>query len=356
LPQAAIRRVTVKPKKQRRSLEPMEAKLVAELPNEGQWQFEPKWDGFRCVVFRHNANVVLQAKSGKPLTRYFPEIVDAMAAIKAKRFIIDGELLIPVGKALSFDALQMRLHPAQSRIDRLSKETPALFMAFDLLEDEAGQNLLEEDLGKRRAALEAFFAKVGRQSRLRLSPFSRKLSDARAWLGRAGGGALDGVIAKPMDGPYQVGERAMLKVKCLRSADCVVGGFRYATGSKQVGSMLLGLYNEAGKLDHVGFTSGISNAERPALTKKLERLRGGEGFTGDAPGGPSRWSNERSAAWVPLKPSLVAEVQYDQVTGDRFRHGTRFLRWRPDKSPKQCTFDQMQQEARPSKLLRDVFA
>jgi ATP-dependent DNA ligase len=337
-----------------RSLEPMEAKLVAELPSDGNWQFEPKWDGFRCVVFRRGAKIVLQAKSGKPLTRYFPEMVAAFAALKPKSFVLDGELLIPVGKTLSFDALQMRLHPAQSRIDRLARETPALFMAFDLLEDEKGKSFLAEHLVQRRAALENFFAAIGPQPRLRLSPFSRKLRDAQNWLGRAGGGALDGVIAKPLDEPYHPGERAMLKVKPLRSADCVVGGFRYATDSRQVGSMLLGLYNAAGKLDHVGFTSGISNADRPALTKKLEKLRGGTGFTGDAPGGPSRWSNARSAAWVPLKPSLVAEVQYDQVTGDRFRHGTRFLRWRPDKAPKQCTFEQLQKEARPSKLLRDV--
>ena len=336
-------------------MEPMEAKLVAELPTTGQWQFEPKWDGFRCLVFRNGAEVRLQAKSGKPLTRYFPEIAAAFATLKPKRFIVDGELLIPKGKTLSFDALQMRLHPAQSRIDRLSKETPALFMAFDLIEED-GKDYRDENLISRRGALEKFFQRLGRQPHLKLSPFSRKLADAKSWLGKAGGGALDGVIAKSLDGAYVAGERAMLKVKCLRSADCVVGGFRYATGSRQVGSMLLGLHNADGKLDHVGFTSGISDADRPLLTKKLEKLRGGEGFSGDAPGGPSRWSNERSAAWEPLKPVLVAEVQYDQVTGDRFRHGTRFLRWRPDKSPKQCTFAQLLKEARPSKLLRELFA
>jgi ATP-dependent DNA ligase len=338
------------------TLEPMEAKLVTELPTTGEWQFEPKWDGFRCVVFRNDEKVVLQAKSGKPLTRYFPEIAAGFAALKVRRFILDGELLIPIGKTLSFDALQKRLHPAQSRIDRLSRETPALFMAFDFLEGEARTSYLTENLGTRRAALEAFFAEVGPRPGLRLSPFSRKVRDAKSWLGRAGGGALDGVIAKPLDKAYMPGERAMLKVKYLRTADCVVGGFRYATGSRQVGSMLLGLYNKEGKLDHVGFTSGISDVDRPILTKKLEKLRGGEGFSGDAPGAPSRWSNERSASWESLTPTLVAEVQYDQVTGDRFRHGTRFLRWRPDKAPKQCTFDQMQKEARPSKLLRDIFA
>ena len=338
-----------------RTFEPMEAKLVAELPTEGRWQFEPKWDGFRCVAFRHGSNVLLQAKSGKPLTRYFPEIVAAIASIKFKHFVLDGELLIPIGKALSFDALQLRLHPAKTRIDRLAKETPALFIAFDLIEDNTGRSIIEDNLVRRRKALDALFAKIGTHPSLRLSPFTRNLSEAKCWLGRAGGGALDGVIAKPLDEPYQAGKRAMLKVKCLRTADCVVGGFRYATGSRQVGSMLLGLYNEQGKLDHVGFTSGISDAERPSLTKKLEKLRGGLGFTGDAPGRPSRWSSERSAAWEPLKPTLIAEVQYDHVTGRRFRHGTRFLRWRPDKAAKQCTFDQLQQESRPSNLMRQIF-
>lgn len=338
------------------AIAPMEAKLVEALPTTGKWQFEPKWDGFRCLAVRRGSSVVLQGKSGKPLTRYFPEIAAAMISVKPRHFVLDGELLIPVGNTLSFEALQMRLHPAQSRIDRLSRETPALFMAFDLLEDEAGHSLLAENLSVRRAALEAFYGSMGPQARLRLSPYSRKLADAKSWVGRAGGGALDGVIAKPLDGPYAPGERAMLKVKCQKTADCVVGGFRYGTGSQQVGSMLLGLYDEAGKLNHVGFTSGISDKARPALTKKLEKLKGGVGFSGNAPGGPSRWSTERSAAWEPVKPILVAEVQFDQVTAKRFRHGTRFLRWRPDKEPRQCDFSQLKPEARPSKLLRDVLS
>ena len=336
-------------------IEPMEAKLVSELPATGRWQFEPKWDGFRCLIFRRDSEVTLQAKSGKPLTRFFPEVVAAVLALKVRRFLIDGELLIPKGKTLSFADLQARLHPAQTRIDRLARETPALFMAFDLLKDGNGKDFLQENLTARRSALEALFAEIGPQPRLRLSPVTDKRAVAKGWLGKVGGGALDGIIAKPLDEPYQAGERAMLKIKCLRSADCVIGGFRYATGSRQVGSMLLGLYNSARKLDHVGFTSGIPEADRPILTKKLEKLRGGEGFSGDAPGGPSRWSTERSAAWEPLKPTLVAEVQYVQVTGDRFRHGTRFLRWRPDKSPQQCTLEQLQRETRPSKLLRQIF-
>jgi len=335
-----------------KTLRPMEARSVSALPEDGHWQFEPKWDGFRCLAFKSAKRVELYAKSGKPLTRYFPEIVAALAGLKAQRFILDGELVVPTGKYLSFDALQMRLHPAASRIAKLSHETPALYMLFDLLMDTEGDSFLAEPLSARRAALESFFKAVRGNARLRLSPMSRKLADARNWLKRAGNGALDGVIAKPLDEPYQPGERAMLKVKCLRTADCVVGGFRYETGGKQVGSMLLGLYDESGRLNHVGFTSGIADSKRAALTRKLEKLRGGPGFTGDAPGGPSRWSTERSAEWVPLKTKLVAEVRYDQVTGDRFRHGTKFLRWRPDKAPEQCTLDQLVREARPAELVR----
>ena len=336
------------------SLRPMEAKLVQALPQDGRWQFEPKWDGFRCLVFRDGDEVQLVAKSGKPLGRYFPEIIKIFASVSPARFIIDGELLIPIGKNLSFEALQMRLHPARSRIDKLSKETPALFMAFDILMNDKGQNYLVRPLTARREALEAQLKRFGSVDRLRLSPFSRKLEDAHKWLARAGAGALDGVIAKPLDEPYRPEERGMLKIKPARTADCVVGGFRYATGSNHVGSILLGLYDRSGKLNHVGFSSGISNADRPELTKKLEKLRGGAGFTGDAPGGPSRWSTERSAEWVPLKPKLVVEVGYDQVTGSRFRHGTHIIRWRPDKSPEQCRCEQMQRESRPSEIIAKI--
>jgi len=332
----------------------MEARLVDELPDEGTWQFEPKWDGFRCLAFRNGAKAELRAKSGKPLTRYFPEIVAVLKAVKAKQFVVDGELLIPQGATLSFDALQMRLHPAQSRIDKLSHETPAILMLFDMLEDTNGTSLMDAMLAERRRSLETFHNGT-KSERLKISPYSRKLADAKKWLSRAGRGALDGVIAKPLNQPYLPEERAMLKVKCLRTADCVVGGFRYAAGSKDIGSLLLGLYNDDGKLDHVGFTSGIAKKDQAALKKKLAPLRGGEGFTGDAPGGPSRWSTERSAKWEPLKLKLVAEVRYDHVTGDRFRHGTKFLRWRPDKAPKQCTFDQLQKEARPGRLMKKLF-
>src|SRR5205823_13771566 len=218
---------------------------------------------------------------------------------------------------LSFDALQMRLHPARSRIEKLSRETPALIMLFDMLQEENGAPLIEQPLSRRRKALEAFFARLQMHGRLRLSPYTRRASEAQKWLARAGSGALDGVIAKPLDQPYRPGERAMLKVKCLRTADCVVGGFRYAAGSRDIGSLLLGLYNKRGLLDHVGFTSAISTRDQPALKKKLAPLRGGSGFSGVAPGGPSRWSTERSAKWEPLKSILVAEVRYDHVTGNR---------------------------------------
>ncbi len=335
-----------------KSLRPMEARLVSEFPTEGRWQFEPKWDGFRCLAFKKEGRVALVAKSGKPLTRYFPEVAAALAELEPVRFVLDGELLVPVGQQPSFDALQARLHPAASRIARLARETPALYMLFDLLIDSQGASFLSKPLSERRVALEVFFAGVGGNATLRLSPMSRKPADAKAWLARAGRGALDGVIAKPLDEPYRPGERAMLKVKCLRTADCVVGGFRYESGGDRVGSLLLGLYDDAGRLDHVGFTSAIADDEREALTRKLEKLRGGPGFTGDAPGGPSRWSTERSSEWVPLKPKLIAEVRYDQVTGNRFRHGTKFLRWRPDKAPAQCTFDQLVREARPAELVR----
>jgi ATP-dependent DNA ligase len=329
----------------------MEARQVDELPRDNAWQFEPKWDGFRCVASRDGTKVALTGRSGKDLGRYFPEIVTALRGLPVKRFVLDGELVIPAGKVLSFDALQMRLHPAASRIAKLSVETPALLIVFDLLRAPDGE-LVNRPLSERRAALETLFVRLAGSPHLRLSPATTRRAEAQRWLARAGGGALDGVVAKRLDEPYRAGERAMLKIKCLRTADCVVGGFRYASNSKEVGSLLLGLYNEQGLLDHVGFTSGISDAKRPALTRKLARLRGGPGFTGDAPGGPSRWSTERSGQWEPLRPRLVVEVQYDHVTGQRFRHGTRFVRWRPDKLPEQCTMDQLQREARPSHLLK----
>lgn len=326
---------------------PMEALLAAELPDGSGWQFEPKWDGFRCLARRDGAEVTLTSKSGKPLARYFPEVAAMLAELKAKRFLLDGELIIPVGDALSFDALQLRLHPAESRVRKLSAETPAELMAFDILELD-GKSLAGLPLSKRRDMLEAFFAKNEARG-LQLSPMTCDRRVALGWLERSGG-ALDGVIAKRADQDYRSGERAMIKVKQQRTADCVVGGFRYAEKKKEVGSLLLGLYDEEGLLHHVGFTSALKAEDRRNLIIKLEKLIEPPGFTGDAPGGPSRWSSARSMAWEPLKPRLVVEVRYDQVTGRRFRHGTGFIRWRPDKDPKQCTFDQLAPELRPSEL------
>ena len=330
----------------------MEALLAAELPADDGWQYEPKWDGFRCLARRDGEAVTLTSKSGKPLARYFPEVVDLLRAAGDRQFLLDGELIIPLGDALSFEALQLRLHPAESRIRRLAAETPAELMAFDLLEL-GDQSLAARPLAERRTALERFMAK-NRVPGLLLSPATRDRRTALAWLKRSGG-ALDGVIAKRLDLDYRPGERAMIKVKQQRTADCVVGGFRYAEGKPEVGSLLLGLYDAAGLLHHVGFTAAIAAKDRPALTKKLEKLIEPPGFTGSAPGGPSRWNTERTAQWQPLQPKLVAEVRYDQVTGRRFRHGTGFLRWRPDKSPRQCTFGQLAPELRPSEL-KELFA
>ena len=331
---------------------PMEALLAAELPRGESWQFEPKWDGFRCLARRDGAEVTLTSKSGKPLARYFPEVVEMLMRVKAKHFLIDGELIIPVGDALSFDALQLRLHPAESRVRKLSEETPAELMAFDLLELD-GKLLAPLPLSERRAKLEKFIAKNATPG-LELSPMTSDRDVALGWLERSGG-ALDGVIAKRAGQDYRSGERAMIKVKQQRTADCVVGGFRYAEKKKVVGSLLLGLYDDAGLLHHVGFTSAIPARDREELTRKLEKLIEPPGFTGSAPGGPSRWNTERTTQWQPLKPVLVVEVKYDQVTGQRFRHGTGFLRWRPDKDSKQCTFDQLAPELRPSEL-EELFA
>jgi ATP-dependent DNA ligase len=339
----AFDRIAVSP-----GLPPMEAMLVDTLPDEPGWWFEPKWDGFRCIVFRDGADIELQSKAGKPLGRYFPEMVEMIGRLGADRFVVDGELVIPNGDKLDFEALQMRLHPAESRIRKLSAATPAQLVLFDCLAGPDGRSLLKQPLVKRREALEAFH-KAQDEPSLLLSPYTGDRTVAQGWLDQVGSD-LDGVIAKRQDGPYVSGERAMLKIKCMRTADCVVGGFRYAAKGGQVGSLLLGLYNDAGKLDHVGFTSAIPAGDKAALTARLEALIEAPGFTGDAPGGPSRWATERSTEWQPLRPELIAEVRYDHVTGRRFRHGTKFLRWRPDKAPEQCRMDQLQAEARPDAL------
>ena len=324
---------------------PMEAKSVEQLPSGAEWQYEPKWDGFRCVAFRDGERVDLQSKSGQPLGRYFPELVETLVKLKAKQFVIDGEIVVPVKGKFSFDDLLMRIHPAASRIKKLSQATPAKLIVFDLLVDDRGKSLVGLPLKERRKKLDAFakkyLAQDSKHKSIELSPCTDDLKIAKHWLAGAGVD-LDGVIAKRIDMPYQSGNRhGMVKVKRLRTADCVVGGFRYASEGKVVGSMLLGLYDDEGLLHHVGFTSSFKANEKAALTKKLEKLIKPPGFTGNAPGGPSRWATERSAEWQPLAPKLVVEVQYDHFTGGRFRHGTKFLRWRPDKKPAQCTFEQV---------------
>jgi ATP-dependent DNA ligase len=324
----------------------MEALSVEAIPLGPEWQYEPKWDGFRCLAFRDGSKTELQSKSGRPLARYFPELVEALQKLSARRCVLDGEIAVPSGSGFSFDALLQRIHPAASRIRRLAEETPAIFIVFDFLAGEDGKSLFALPLRERRKRLEAFAAtQFGSAERLRLSPATSELREARRWLAKTGT-TLDGIIAKRLDMPYAAGERdAMQKVKNYRSADCVVAGFRYATGKKVIGSLLLGLYDESGLLNHVGFTSGIAESERKSLTKKLEACIAAPGFTGRAPGGPSRWDRGKSSDWQPLKPRFVVEVSYDHVTADRFRHGTRLLRWRPDKSPRQCTINQLRQKS-----------
>ena len=325
----------------------MEARLVDRLPDGEGWQFEPKWDGFRCLAFRSGDDVALMSKSGKPLQRYFPEVVTALQELPEDRFVVDGELVVPVDGALSFAALQSRLHPAASRVAKLSAETPAELILFDCLQ--VGSTVLVGcSLDVRREYLEEFGRTLPEP--VRLSPFTYLSSVAGKWLAQTGG-ALDGVVAKRRDEPYRPGERAMFKQKVQRTADCVVGGFRYDRAGGAVASLLLGLYDDAGLLHHVGYTSSFPAAEREELVALLEPLKGCSAFTGNAPGGASRWSKAgRSSEWVALEPDLIAEVTYDQVTGGRFRHGTTFRRWRPDKRPDQCTFDQLTADLRPEEL------
>jgi ATP-dependent DNA ligase len=335
----------------------MEARSVDAIPRGKQWQYEPKWDGFRCLLSRRGDMVDLRSKSGEALARYFPELVEAALKLKATSFLLDGEIVVPHGKSFSFDALLQRIHPAASRVQKLSQETPALFIAFDLLATKESSKLAAQTLEARRPALDSFArANFKPGGRFRLSFATTNYALAQRWLKQAGGGS-DGVIAKRLDLPYQAGNRdGMQKIKKFRSADCVIGGFRYASnrlgGKKVVGSLLLGLFDDDGLLHHVGFTSAIKQTEKRGLTARLEPLVSKASFTGNAPGGPSRWSTERSSQWSPLKPKLVIEVCYDHFSGDRFRHGTSILRWRPDKSPRQCTFDQLKQKSTdPTKLL-----
>jgi len=325
-------------------LQPMEAQPVESLPSGDEWQYEPKWDGFRCLAFREGFKIKLQSKSNQPLARYFPELVAALERLEPEMFVLDGEIAVPAGGGFSFDALLQRIHPAASRVRRLAAETPSIYVVFDLLAAKDGRSLLAQPLKERRSLLEKFAAAHFGQNGIRLSPATLKLAQAEKWLANTGT-TLDGIIAKRRDIAYRSGERdGAKKVKNLRSADCVVGGFRYATARKVVGSLLLGLYDSDGLLHHVGFTSSMAAADRPALTKNLERLIEAPGFTGNAPDGASRWTRGKQRPWQPLKPRLIAEVGFDHVSAQRFRHGTKFLRWRPDKAPEQCTLDQLSQK------------
>src|SRR5215210_243225 len=331
---------------------PMEARSAERIPSGGGWLYEPKWDGFRCLAFRKGDTVALQSKSGQPLGRYFPELAEAFGALPVPTFVLDGEIVIRGEAGLDFDALLQRIHPAESRIRKLARETPAVFYAFDLLVDDKGKSLAGLPLEARRAGLEKLFGKIPSGGSVILSPATPDHAVAERWIQELGASGLDGVVAKLADSPYLSGDRsAMVKIKRIRTADCVVGGFRWAqAGGKnegKIGSLLLGLYNDEGLLDHVGFSSSFTEEERRELEPVLLPLRETPGFTGKAPGGPSRWSQGRSTEWEPLRPALVCEVRYDHFSGGRFRHGTKFLRWRPEKKPRQCTFEQVQPRGVP---------
>jgi ATP-dependent DNA ligase len=320
-------------------VEPMETRQVAGIPRGEEWTYEPKWDGFRCLAFRDGSAVELQSKSGETLTRYFPEIVEALKAARTQKFVTDGELLISSGEASDFDALLQRIHPAESRVRRLARETPATYVLFDLLAENRSE-LFAETLRARRKRLEAFVERnfVGNET-VRISPATPDAALAQRWL-EGSLARLDGVIAK-RDVPYAFGTRdAVVKVKRSYTADCVVGGFRTAADGS-IASLLLGLYDDDGLLNHVGFVGSMSAAQRRRAGELLKPIVEPPGFTGAAPGGPSRWRRGKEAAWSPVRPQIVVEIAFDHVTGHRFRHATRLLRWRADKAPRQCTMEQL---------------
>jgi ATP-dependent DNA ligase len=327
-------------------LPPMEAKRVDKIPADDHWQFEPKWDGFRAIAFRDGDEIELQSKAGQPLARYFPEVVAALRGLKAQKFVLDGEIVVPVDGRLSFDDLLQRIHPAESRIRKLAEATPAHYFVFDVLVAK-GKLLTEEPIEKRREALEEFFTHVD-DKLLHLSPATTDRKLAKEWFNKYSAAGLDGVMAKRLGEPYHSGDReGMVKVKHLKTADCVVGGFRYGEGTELVGSLLLGLYDDEGRLVFIGHTSSIKKSDREELTKKLEAMRAENPFQVRVPGGPSRWSTERSGEWEPVRPELVCEVEFDYFSQGRFRHGSKFLRWRPDKAPEQCTMEQVRPRETP---------
>ena len=333
---------------------PMEAKSAERIPGGGGWLYEPKWDGFRCLAFRKGRQVLLQSKACQPLGRYFPELVEALAALPVSTFVFDGEIVISRDGVLAFDDLLQRIHPAESRIRKLARETPASLFVFDLLVDPRGRSLVDQPLAERRERLEALFEKIHAPEEgasAVLSPATEDRQLAERWITELGAAGLDGVVAKRLEAGYLSGDRSgMVKVKRMRTADCVVGGIRKAQSGAGLGSLLLGLYNDRGELDHVGFSSSFTAAERKEVEKVVKPYTGGSGFTGKAPGGPSRWSQGRSTEWTPLDPVLVCEVRYDHFSGGRFRHGTRFLRWRPDKDPEACTFEQVEHQGQAQGL------
>ena len=343
-------------------IEPMLAKLEEALPPEGDFLFEPKWDGFRAIVFRGAADVYIQSRDLKPLDRYFPELHEALLEQLPNGSVLDGEIVITTSRGLDFDALQMRLHPAASRVARLAAATPASFVAFDLLAS-GGRDRMGETQAARRALLEQVFE--GLQPPLHLTPMTQDRKLAAQWLDQFEGAGLDGVVAKPVDLTYQPGKRAMIKVKHARTADCVVAGFRWhKTGKDAVGSLLLGLYDAERTLQHVGVTSSFTMVMRKQLVKELAPLRKNalakhpwrawaqaDARDGRMPGGQSRWSAGKDLSWEPLRVERVCEVKYDHMQGDRFRHGATFLRWRPDKRPADCRYDQLE-VTRPYQLAK----
>ena len=334
-------------------IEPMLAKLADELPPAGGYLYEPKWDGFRAIVFRGGNDVYIQSRDSRPLDRYFPELHDALLERLPKDCVVDGEIVIATAKGLDFDALQLRLHPAASRVEKLAKETPSSFVAFDLLAS-GKRNLMSAPQSERRAELERLLDGVAPP--VYVTPITKDRARAVDWLKRFEGAGLDGVIAKPEASPYLPGKRAMLKVKHARTADCVVAGFRWhKSGRDAIGSLLLGLYDDNGVLQHVGVTSSFSMATRKALVKELAPLRsdamqdhpwkewaGAAAESSRMPGAQSRWSAGKDLSWEPLRIERVCEVKYDHMQGDRFRHAALFLRWRADKRPQDCRYDQLE--------------
>lgn len=347
-------------------IEPMLAALAEALPADGEFLFEPKWDGFRAIVYRGRADLYIQSRELKPLDRYFPELHDALLDQLPEGCVVDGEIVIASPQGLDFDALQQRIHPAASRVALLAKATPSSFVAFDLLAAQ-GQDQRARPQRERRAMLEQLLAHRGPP--LHLTPMTRDRATAARWLDEFEGAGLDGVIAKPPENPYQPGKRAMIKVKHVRTADCAVAGFRwYKTGTDAVGSLLLGLYDGRGGLQHVGVTSAFTMAMRKQLVAELAPLRehaldghpwrdwadARASATGRMPGAQSRWSAGKDLSWEPLRVERVCEVKYDHLQGDRFRHAAVFLRWRPDKQPPNCRYDQL--EVTPPYELAKVFS